>query len=340
MSPLLPIFQRKLIPWAQEGLAQRLIVARSVLKKSSLPSDVELTRMKISGKRVIVRNRRIYGNQRVYYALWPEAELHELDVPKLICVLNGGITDFQVGKYGITCNEGHFILVPSRTPMPLSFAEHFSPKLVDNGEEEGVLLGINLYRDSLHCIIHTRRRREKINEHDMNFLIRHPQAVQTFKLFTEEILSDETADITISGHLLSAFFLSMSREIAAGHQLNPGFQSRESTSGPSSVQEIRDYIKAHLYEGLTIEKVAREMYMSPSKFTQYLRQESGKTFVEILTECRVSEAKFLLKETRWSIAIISNQLGFKSSTYFGAFFLRHMGVSPGVYRLESQNAKV
>lgn len=337
MFSLLSIFQRKLIPWAREEFDRRLIVARPGLKKSSMPFGVVLTRRKIPGKRVIVRNRRIYGNQRVYYALWPEAELHELDVPKLVCILDG-VIDFQAGEHVITCNQGHFILLPSRTPI--TFSDHLPGKEYDNRESSCTLFQINLYRDGIHCMVHNCKQGEISGEPDANCLIRDPQTVQTFKLFTEELLSDEAADITISGYLLSALFLSMSREIAAGHQLNSAFHAIKNTSGPSSVQEIRDYMKAHLSEGLTIEKVAREMYMSPSKFTQYLRRESGQTFVEMLTECRITEGKFLLSETKWSIAIISDQLGFKSSTYFSAFFLRHAGFSPGVYRLQSQNVEI
>ena len=333
MSPLLPIFEKELIPWAQEGLRQRLVVAQSGLKKSDAPADVTLTRKSIPGKRVIVRNRRIYGNQRVYYALWPEAGLHELDVPKLVCVLNG-TTDIQAGEHIITCRAGHFILLPPQTP--LTFSDHLPDKTSNNQESSCTVFEMNLYKDGIHCMIHHCRRGEISSEPNANCLIRHPQSVQTFKLFTEELLSGYAADFTISGYLLAALFLSMSREIAAGHELGP-IQAPEKRSAPESVQEIRDYIKAHLHEGLTIEKVARAMYMSPSQFTHYMRRASGQSFGEMLTKCRIEEAKYLLHESKWSLAVIAHQLGFKSSSYFSAFFRRHTGSTPGVYRQNAQN---
>lgn len=337
MSPLLPIFQRKLIPWAQEGLAQRLVVARPVLKKSSVPSDVELTPANISGKRVIMRNKRFYAGQRIYYANWPEAKMHELDVPSLVCILNGAV-DFQAGKYVITCDAGHFVFLPPRTPIN-KFAAHPFGETQKDKIYSCSLLQINLYRDSIHCMIHNCRNEKIAGDPSANCLIRHPQSVQAFRLFVDELSHSKYSPV-LSGHLLSALFLSMSREIADGHQLTSAIQTPDNPLVPKSVQEIRDYIKTHLSEGLTIEKVARAMYISPSQFTHYIREASGQSFVEMLTECRISEAKFLLQESQWSVITIADQLGFKSATYFGAFFRRYVGVSPGFYRKNPETPKI
>lgn len=335
MSPLLPVFHQKLVPWAQEGLERRLILARPVLKKSDVPSDVAIAAAKIPGKRVIMRNKRFYAGQRVYYANWPEAKMHELDVPSLICVLNG-VVDFQAGKYVITCKVGHFIFLPPRTPINKFAAHSFG----ETGKIYSCsLLQMNLYRDSIHCMIHNCRNEKIMGDPAANCLIRHPQSVQTFRLFVDE-LSSPKSNLVLSGHLLSALFLGMSREIADGHQLSSAMQTPDHPSVPKSIQEIRDYIRTHLHEGLTIEKVARAMYISPSQFTHYIREASGQSFVEILTECRISEAKFLLQESQWSVITIAEQLGFRSATYFGAFFRRYVGVSPGFYRKDPETPKI
>jgi AraC-like DNA-binding protein len=251
-----------------------------------------------------------------------------------VCVLEG-VADFQAGEHVITCNEKHFILFPPQTP--LTFSDHLPDKTSFNQESSCTIVDINLYKDSIYCMVH-HSKRGKMSGDPANGLIRHPQSVRAFKMLTEELLSDHETDFTIARHLLSVLFLSMSREIEAGHELSL-VNGVVKSSPPESVQEIRDYVKAHLHEGLTIEKVAREMFMSPSTFTQYLRKESGQTFVEMLTEYRIAEADYLLRETKWTIAIISKQLGFSSSTYFSAFFFRHTGFSPGVYRLKSPELK-
>jgi len=337
MSPLLTVFEQKLIPWTLEGLGKRLVVARPVLKKSDVPSDVAIASTKIPGKRVIMRNKRFYAGQRIYYANWPEAKMHELDVPSLICVMKG-VVDFQAGKYIITCDAGHFIFLPPRTPIN-KFAAHSFGETQKGKIYSSSLLQMNLYRDSIHCMIHNCRNEKITGDPAANCLIRHPQSVQTFRLFAEEISSPKS-NLVLSGHLLSALFLGMSREIADGHQLSSAIQTPDHPHVPKSVQEIRDYMRTHLHEGLTIEKVARAMYISPSQFTHHIRKASGQSFVEMLTECRISEAKFLLRESQWSVITIAEQLGFKSATYFGAFFRRHVGVAPGFYRKSPDIPKI
>ena len=177
MSPLLSIFDQKLIPWAQEGLHQRLIVAQPAIEMSSLPSDVEITSAKILGKRVVVRNRRFYAGQRVYYANWPDAGMHELDVPSLICNVSG-VIDFQAGKYLITCDAGHFIFLPPRTPIN-KFAAHSFGETRKGRIYSCSLLQMNLYRDSIHCMIHNCRNEKISGDPTANCLVRHPQVVQT-----------------------------------------------------------------------------------------------------------------------------------------------------------------
>lgn len=301
-----------------------------------MPYGVELTKKKITGKRVIIRNRR-YGNQRRHHARWPEAGLHEVEIPKLVCVVNG-TTDFQVAEYIVSCDEGNFILLPPLTPNTIGGRSHLEGEKRQNGSCD--LLQIQIFRDIIQYMP-CRSRGEVHQEYERdNCLIRHPQAVNLFNLFLEEALHDKSEDADIREHLLSAFFLLLSREIQAEHHLNLQFNTPKSTFTDSPMQEVRDYIKTHIREHLTIEKVAHQMYMSPSQFTRFIRKESGHSFVEVLTECRLEEAKILLRETQWTVANISNLTGFKSHTYFNDLFRRHVGCTLGAYRKSEQHSKI
>jgi len=130
---------------------------------------------------------------------------------------------------------------------------------------------------------------------------------------------------------LSSALVLLWREIKEGRQREQPLPY-ESTFKGNSLLQIRDYIKTHLHQSLTIEKVAQAMYMSPSQLTRYIRRETDQSFVEILTEYRIEETKRLLRETDWSIAAIARHVGFKSSTYFITLFGKRVGRSPGEYR--------
>jgi AraC-like DNA-binding protein len=334
MSLLLPVFRDKLIPWAETGLDQRLVVAQSVMKKADVPYGVELTRRKIPGKRVIVRKR--YSGRRVIHAVWPEAELHEQENFKLVCVIKG-TTDFIAGNYCVTCGEGHFILLPPFTPNTTGERAHLEGERRKNGYCE--LLQISVDRDTVNISYCVSRGETHQDIPTKACSLYHQQALRLFNEFTKETVEGGLAERKLQGHLLSACFLLLQKELLAGHEIHCHFMPAHTPSVISSIDEINDYIKAHLDESLTIEKVARRMYISPRQLTRYLRQETGRTFVEIHTAYRIAEAKRLLRETQWSVAGVAIFLGFKSVTYFNAFFTRNVGCTPGVFRHREKKGK-
>lgn len=335
MSSLSAVFAEKLIPWSQNDLEQRLIVARSVMKKSSVPYGVELTKKKIPGKRVLVRTHD-EGSHKIVLARWPEAGLHELGVPKLVCVLKG-VTDYQAGEYVITCGEGHFILLPPRTPNTAGSRSHLEGEHRKNGSCD--LLQLIVLRDEIHCSVCSSHGEEHRDDFSADCIVPQPQAVYLFNLFMEEASANQYGSDLLRSQLLSSALVLLLREINAGRHARIPRPAPESTFDGGPTQQIRDYIKTHLRQPLTIEKAAQHMYMSPSQFTRYVRRETGQSFVEILTEYRIETAKLLLRERDWSIAAVARHVGIQSPNYFITLFGRHVGCPPGEYRDNKNDLK-
>ena len=63
-----------------------------------------------------------------------------------------------------------------------------------------------------------------------------------------------------------------------------------------------------------------------------LKECTGKTTSELITERTVNEAQSLLTYTDWSISEIAYCLGFKHPSSFQSFFKRHTNLSPKKYR--------
>ena len=57
------------------------------------------------------------------------------------------------------------------------------------------------------------------------------------------------------------------------------------------MMRAEEFIQTHLGDDLTIDKVAKHLYMSRAYFTRQFRVHTGKTFVEYLTQFRLKEAK-------------------------------------------------
>ena len=63
-----------------------------------------------------------------------------------------------------------------------------------------------------------------------------------------------------------------------------------------------------------------------------VKEITGKTTGELISQRIVQEAQALLKHTHWNIAEISYCLGFNEPSYFSNFFKKHTGVAPGSAR--------
>lgn len=117
MSLLSETLCRKLILWSRHQAEERFIIAHPKMNAEEMPNGVRLVRRRIAGRRVLVKGERDYGNSRGIRAKWPEAEMHEWEAHKLLCVLDGRI-DFQAGHHAIQCGECFNLMLPAGTPQP------------------------------------------------------------------------------------------------------------------------------------------------------------------------------------------------------------------------------
>jgi AraC-like DNA-binding protein len=339
MQNLQQVLLRNFIPWTQNNSAERIIVARSKMELTDLPEGVKMTPRKIQGKRIIVQGGRQYGNVRHLCARWPEAGMHEAEHPFALWVAEGQV-NCQVGNYFLGCSAGDLILIPPRTPFPAN--RHPAHVVTSNiANHSCLVVWMSLYRRGFQCWLSsydsTGQRQTSAAE---NYLFLNGQVIQLFSVLLEEILDGK--DQTISEGLFTAFGGSLRREVESSRFLLPGVVI-ESEALPADetdfTRQVGSYIQQHLNQSLTLEQVAREMYMSRTQFVRRMRKETGKTFIEFLNSYRISEAQTLLKQSEWTTHTIAQFLGFKSPTYFYALFRAQVGCTPGEYRSQHRIGK-
>lgn len=91
------------------------------------------------------------------------------------------------------------------------------------------------------------------------------------------------------------------------------------------------YIKENLTEDLTLEKVAKQVALSPIHFHNSFRTAVGKTLREYVEEQRIKKAIHLLMSTEYSLTEIAFACGFSSQSYFSYVFKRRMRKTPREY---------
>lgn len=92
------------------------------------------------------------------------------------------------------------------------------------------------------------------------------------------------------------------------------------------------YVEGHLQAPLGLREVADEVHLNASYFSFLFKEQTGLTFLEYVTRCKLQKAKELLLGTALPIGEIAEQVGYLTPKYFIKLFKENTGVSPNQYR--------
>lgn len=98
------------------------------------------------------------------------------------------------------------------------------------------------------------------------------------------------------------------------------------------IDSIERYIHDHLAEPLTLESIARQMYMNPTYLSSLYHKATGRTLFEYIRRVRVTRAVYLFTNSTLSVAEVSRSVGFRDPSYFSKVFRAEHACSPREYR--------
>lgn len=87
----------------------------------------------------------------------------------------------------------------------------------------------------------------------------------------------------------------------------------------------------------TVSYMADKSNVSPRYLSDLLKQETGKTAIELIHIHLIKQAKNLLKENSMNISEIAFFLGFENANYFARLFKKEVGIPPNVFRENNLN---
>lgn len=100
------------------------------------------------------------------------------------------------------------------------------------------------------------------------------------------------------------------------------------------MRNVASYVHNHLTEGINVDQMAKDLYMSRSYLSTKFKQESGITLTNYIQTQKIKKAKDFLKNTDRSILEISTYLGFSSQGHFQNVFKKHTNTTPNEYRCQ------
>jgi len=98
------------------------------------------------------------------------------------------------------------------------------------------------------------------------------------------------------------------------------------------VNRAIEYIKENYHQQITLDDLARQVYLSPFYFSHIFKEEVGTNFIDYLTSVRLEKAKVLLTQTMVAVHIIATQVGYNDVNYFSRVFKKVIGLTPTQYR--------
>ena len=120
-------------------------------------------------------------------------------------------------------------------------------------------------------------------------------------------------------------------EIARVAATQPQRRSRR-----AALARVVRYCREHLERRITLGDAAAAAGLSATYLAHLLKKETGKSFVDLLTERRMERARELLAHTPQRIAAVAAAVGYDDEAYFARRFRQCVGRSPSAYRKTSR----
>lgn len=116
-------------------------------------------------------------------------------------------------------------------------------------------------------------------------------------------------------------------------QLFAGAEEEEAEESTSDlVKKAQALIREYYNQGITLEEIARKLYVTEEYLSAQIRKETGQTFTEIIRQSRMAEIKKLLLESDLKLNQIAAMTGYSDPKYMSKVFREEVGMSPAEYR--------
>lgn len=182
---------------------------------------------------------------------------------------------------------------------------------------EGLELSVSDEREDRYCIVNFRNMRDNIFFYLQNML--------------REIEAKTPGYETICQDLMEVLVIHLMRQTNFSTTMAP---IRKSSSRLCAT--VRRYIDEHFKENINLDMLAQLTHVSKYYMVHAFTEEYGTSPINYMISRRIDEAKQLLRNDDYALALISRMLGFSSPSYFSQSFKKLVGVSPNEYRKTSR----
>ncbi|WP_091205992.1 response regulator [Oribacterium sp. WCC10] len=119
------------------------------------------------------------------------------------------------------------------------------------------------------------------------------------------------------------------------HEIREVLRANRTDTTKGFVSKAIDYVRENYgNKDLTVESICSYLVISSAYFSTVFKKETGKTFINYLTDIRMEKAVRMLLEDNEKTYVIAEAVGYSDPNYFSYVFKKKFGVSPSRYKTQ------
>lgn len=284
--------------------------------------------------RTLVENRSVYTMQHCELNVYETRQQSEkvrlvFDDMVLTTMLRGKKIMHLFGSEQFDYLPGESVIVPDHEEMVIDF-----PEADQQNPTQCIALAVqaDILQDTLNLLNEKYPKVERDDSWKIDLSTFHLQNTLEIKTTIDRLLSistennaakDVLVDFTLK-ELLIRLMQTQARKLILDN-----YHKNTSTNRFAFVVE---YIKSHIHEDITIDKLSNLCYMSKPNFFRCFKREFGISPVDFVIQERIKAAKKLLKDMNVTISQACYSVGINNLSYFFKLFKRIEGITPNEFR--------
>lgn len=159
------------------------------------------------------------------------------------------------------------------------------------------------------------------------------QASTLYEDFFKLLIRTNEMNPTRNPEIIKCILLSILYRIKDLYQLQNKLQDNSSPNRNEEIcKEFAHMAIQHYTTERSVTFYAEKIGITPTHLSNVVKQTTGKTVMDIISEMVITDAKAQLKSTNQPIYAIADSLNFANVSFFGKYFKRLVGMSPQQYR--------
>ena len=109
-----------------------------------------------------------------------------------------------------------------------------------------------------------------------------------------------------------------------------------SKNADTLIYSIYKFIDEHIYEKITAENIAKELYVCRTTLFDKIKKEIPGGLNELINKRKIEASKYFLTSTSLSLKSIAEKFAFSDSNYYSKVFKKYEGLTPRAYKKSHQ----